>query len=339
MGGISHSYRLANPPCVVSHAAIVGPKEGEGPLASWFDEVSWDDTFGESSFEKGECQLLIRTVKKAMGKGNVNADQISFMLAGDLLNQIISASFAARQIKSPFLGMYGACSTMAESLAVGAMLMSGGMGEHVICTTASHFSTAERQYRLPLEMGCQRPPTAQRTVTASGATLLGRTGGNVIIPWVTLGQVIDLGIDDANHMGAAMAPAAADPVMHHFEETGRKVEDYDLIVTGDLGETGRMILEELLADGGYTVGGKLMDCGAEIYRGLDKVDSGGSGCGCSAAVLNGMLLTQLEAGEYERILFAATGALLSTTSMQQKETIPGIAHAVVLERRDACGIS
>ena len=333
MGSISHTYLLDNPPCVISHAAIVGPKEGEGPLAHWFDQICQDDTLGQDSFEKGECLLLQNTLQLAMEKANLSPDQLSFMLAGDLLNQIISASFAARQIKAPFLGMYGACSTMAESLAVGAMLLSGGFGHRILCATTSHFSTAERQYRTPLEMGCQRPPTAQRTVTGAGATLLGMDGGSIRIPRVTLGQVIDLGVTDANQMGAAMAPAAADTLIHHFEETGHGPDYYDRIVTGDLGEIGLDILRELLSGNGYALDERLMDCGAEIYKGLDNVDSGGSGCGCSAAVLNGMILPQMEQGAYDRVLFMATGALLSPTSTQQKESIPGIAHAVAFERR------
>jgi stage V sporulation protein AD len=303
-----------------------------GPIAPYFDQIIEDDMLGEKSFEKAECHLLQDCIHIVLDKGMLNSDQIAYLIAGDLLNQIISASFAARQIKIPYIGVYGACSSMAEALALGAMLMNAGYGQYGICATSSHFSTAERQYRTPLEMGCQRPPTAQRTVTGAGATLLGNQGGQVCIPCVTLGQVIDLGVTDVYQMGAAMAPAAADTLTHHFTETGRTAKDYDLIITGDLGEIGIEILRELMATSGFEVGEKIMDCGAEIFRGMTDVDAGGSGTGCSASVLNSMVLKKIEDGTYNRVLFAATGALLSPTTTMQKETIPGIAHAVVLER-------
>lgn len=333
MSIINHTHLLANRPGVVSHAAIVGPKEGEGPFRGYFDEICVDDKLGEDSFEKSECLFLQKSIQLALERAGLNADQVSFLLSGDLLNQIISASFAARQIKMPFLGLYGACSTMAESLALGAMLVNAGYGQHAVCATASHFSTAERQYRTPLEMGCQRPPTAQRTVTGAGATVLGAVGGSIVIPRVTVGEVIDMGVTDVNQMGAAMAPAAADTLTRHFEESGLTPGDYDLIVTGDLGEIGVQILEELMQQSGWDLGDRLMDCGAEIYKGLENVDAGGSGAACSASVLNGVILPRMEEGAYQKVLFMATGALLSPTTTMQKESIPGIAHAVAFERR------
>jgi stage V sporulation protein AD len=333
LASANHTHTLKNRPGVLAHAAVVGPKEGEGPFGSCFDEVNQDDMLGQDTFEKGECMFLQKSIRMAIEKAGLNSDQVSFLLAGDLLNQIISASFAARQIKCPFFGLYGACSTMAESLALGALLINAGYGEHAVCATTSHFSTAERQYRTPLEMGVQRPPTAQRTVTGAGATTLSAHAAAVEVARVTVGEVIDMGITDANQMGAAMAPAAAHTLCNHFSETGLTPAYYDLIVTGDLGEIGSQILNELMTKAGYPLNEKLLDCGAEIYRGLENVDAGGSGAACSAVVLNGVLLPKMEQGVYQRILFMATGALLSPTTTMQQESIPCIAHAVSFERR------
>jgi len=330
---------FSNPPMVISSAAIVGPMEGKGPLKDYFDTVLQDDTWGEDSWEKAERKMFESAVRTAMCKVSMEAGGIDCLLGGDLLNQIISANFAARELKLPFLGLYGACSTMAESLLIGGILIDGGYAGCVACTAASHFSTAERQYRNPLEMGGQTTPTAQRTVTGAGCSLLSgshtgeRIYRNVFLTAATIGKVIDLGITDANNMGAAMAPAAADTLAAHLSDMGRGVMDYDLIVTGDLGSFGSEMFLELCADKGMDISRRHLDCGNLIFSGSQKVDCGGSGCGCSASVLNAYLLERIEKGELRRILFMATGALLSPTSALQSDSIPGIAHGVVLERR------
>ena len=331
---------FSNPGAVISGAVIAGPLEGKGPLGGCFDIVLEEDTWGEDSWEKAERKMFEQAVRTAMDKAGLKAQDVDCLLGGDLLNQIISANFAARELKLPFLGLYGACSTMAESLLIGGMLLDGGYAQCVACTAASHFSTAERQYRNPLEMGGQTTPTAQRTVTGAGCSIAAGSGyngdriyGNVFITAGTIGRVTDLGITDANNMGAAMAPAAADTLAAHLSDTGRGVMDYDLIVTGDLGRFGSEMFLDLCRDKGIDLQGRHMDCGNEIFSQEQKVDCGGSGCGCSASVLNGYLLERIEKGELRRIFFMATGALLSPTSSMQSESIPGIAHGVVLERK------
>lgn len=315
-----------------SYAAVVGKKEGEGPLGNEFDDVIVDDTLGQKSWEKAESEMFLDVVKRCVTKSGKRMEDVEFLLGGDLLNQIISSSFAARQIGRPFLGLYGACSTMAESLALGAMMVDGGFSDCLMCATSSHFCTAERQYRFPLEMGTQRPPTSQWTVTGAGATMLVSSGGGAHISGVTIGQVVDFGIADVNNMGAAMAPAAAHTFVTHLTDTGRKPEDYDLIVTGDLGAIGTKLFLELVGEEGINLPqDRHLDCGLAIFAPEQDTHSGGSGCGCSASVLNSHILTKLFSGELKRILFMATGALLSPTSSQQGETVPSIAHAVVIE--------
>ena len=247
-------------------------------------------------------------------------------------NQIISSSFSARHFETPFIGLYGACSTMSESLAIGAALVDGGYAKKTICATVSHFSSAERQYRYPLELGNQRPPVSQWTVTGSGCTILSNEGRGNYISMATFGKVTDYGITDANNMGAAMAPAAAATIIEHFKDTNRMPSDYDLIVTGDLGKLGSEILRDLMEHYGFKLGSNYADCGQMIFARDQKTYQGGSGAGCSASVLNGYILKQMDAGKFNKILFVATGALLSTLSTQQGETIPCIAHAVVIER-------
>lgn len=327
------TIKLTKPPTMLSTAAIVGPKEGEGPLREYFDMVQKDDYFGQDSWEKAESKFVEEAVKRAISKSGVSITSIDYLLAGDLLNQIISSTFAARSLEIPYLGVYGACSTMAESLSIGSMIIDGGYADHIICATSSHFSSAERQYRFPLEQGVQRPPFAQWTVTGAGATLLTATGNGPYITHVTTGKVVDFGIKDANNMGAAMAPAAVDTISAHFKETGRKPDYYDLIVTGDLATIGKEIAKDLLLKEGYEVDNRFDDCGCMIFDN-EKQDThaGGSGCGCSASVLNGYLSKQLRQGNLNRILFVATGALLSPISSWQGESIPCIAHAVAIER-------
>ncbi|MDD6040574.1 MAG: stage V sporulation protein AD [Clostridia bacterium] len=327
---------LSSRPAICGSAAYAGKKEGEGPLGAQFDFVAQDELYNQDTFELAEKQLYLDAIRKAIRKGGSRPEEVQFLLGGDLLNQIITASFSARDLGIPFIGLYGACSTMAESIALGSMLLDGGHAQQVICAASSHFCTAERQYRYPLEFGSQRPPTAQWTVTGAGATLLSMTPKAPVLAHVShvcMGRVVDLGITDANNMGAAMAPAAADTLLALFSDTHTTPEDYDLIATGDLGQVGHDLLMQLmreqrmpLPDERYT------DCGLLIYdREKQDVHAGGSGCGCSGVVLNAHFLPKLQSGQIRRMIFMATGALMSLTSSQQGESIPGVAHAVVLE--------
>lgn len=332
LGGQTLQYY--NKPAIASWASIVGKKEGEGPLAHTFDQIEQDDTLGQESWEKAEARMLEMTVEMCLEKAGMHKKDVHVLLCGDLLNQITSASFAARQLDMPFLGVYGACSTMAESLVFGSMMVDGGYMGNAVCGTCSHFSTAERQYRTPLELGNQRTPTAQRTVTGAGATLLmaapppKHPGVNVTM--ATIGRVVDLGVTASDNMGAAMAPAASDTILHHLADTGRKPADYDLIVTGDLGYVGSELFLELCKRQGTVIDNHL-DCGCEIFAQDQDVHAGASGCGCAATVLNGWLLGRLSQGKLKRILFVATGALHSPTTSMQGESIPGVAHGIVLE--------
>lgn len=328
------TVRLQNPPSIISTATIVGPKEGEGPLKDKFDVILEDAQFNEKSWEKAESKMLENAVKLAIQKKKVELQRIDYLFGGDLLNQIISASFAARQLQIPFFGLYGACSTMTESLSLASMLIDGGYADYNIATASSHFASAERQFRLPLEMGSQRAPSAQWTATAAGAALVAKKGDGPYITHVTTGKVVDFGIKDVNNMGAAMAPAAADTILRHFKDTNFKPKDYDLIITGDLGRVGKELALDLLKENGMDISSNFTDCGVELYD-IEKqgVDSGASGCGCSAAVFCGHYYSLLRSGALNKILILSTGALMSPTSTQQGESIPGIAHAVTVERR------
>ena len=322
---------LGDPPGVAGFASVVGKKEGEGPLAATFDHISQDDSFGERSWEKAESAMQRLALAAALSKAGLSVSALDCLLAGDLLNQCIGSGFAVRGQDVPFFGLYGACSTMAESLALAALLLDGGFGQYAAAMTSSHFCSAERQYRTPLEYGGQRSPTAQWTVTGSGCVILSRQGSGPRVTHVTVGKIADKGVKDAANMGAAMAPAAYATIRAHLEETGRRPSDYDLIVTGDLGRLGRDIVADWFHRDGMDLA-QLADCGTLIYdlKGQD-VHCGGSGCGCSAAVLCGLLLNGMENGRWRRLLFCGTGALLSPTSTQQGESIPAICHAVALE--------
>ena len=324
---------LQDPPSVIGSAAVVGKKEGEGPLAATFDHISQDDSFGERSWEKAESAMQKLALAAALSKAGLSVSGLDYLLAGDLLNQCIGSGFAVRGQDVPFFGLYGACSTMAESLSLASMLLDGGYGTKIAAMTSSHFCSAERQYRTPLEYGGQRTPTAQWTVTGSGCVILADQGPGPYITHVTTGKVVDKGIKDASNMGAAMAPAAYSTLSAHFQDTGRKPSDYDLIVTGDLGQLGRDIVADWFHRDGMDLK-NFNDCGTLIYdlEGQD-VHCGGSGCGCSAVVLAGMLLNGMAGGRWKRILFCGTGALLSPTSSQQGESIPAICHAVALDIR------
>jgi stage V sporulation protein AD len=326
------TVEIQSKPRIIGTYNIVGPKEGKGPLKEYFDRILEDDLNGTESFEKAETSLLYTAVVESIKKANLKEVDINYLLTGDLLNQLFSSSFAARDLNIPFLGLYGACSTMAESLSVGAMIMEGGMANYLVAATSSHFSAAERQFRLPLEMGSQRAETAQWTVTGAGAMVLGKKGNFPYVTHVTTGKVKDYGITDANNMGVAMAPAAVDTIKQHFVDTGRKPSDYDIIATGDLGMIGRQFTEELLLEYKYDMKGHYIDCGEEIFNAEKQgTNAGGSGCGCSAVVATGYLYKNMLKGKFKRILLVSTGALLSSTSSLQGETIPGIAHAVSIE--------
>ena len=325
---------LPTAPAVLGSAAVVGKKEGEGPLKDRFDSISKDSYFGQSTWEKAESHMLRQCFELCCDKAQTPPSELDYILAGDLLNQCISSAFAMRQSAVPYLGLYGACSTMAEALSLGALLVDGGFAEKTCALTGSHFCTAERQYRFPLEYGGQRTPSSQWTATGAGAVILGKTG-SIRISHVTHGRIVDAGIKDASNMGSAMAPAAFDTIRAHFRDTGRSPEDYGAIFTGDLGALGHDILQALFRADGVTLGPRYMDCGVLLYDlATQNVNAGGSGCGCSAAVLAGHILRAMENGVWERVLFAATGALMSPTSSQQGESIPGICHALVLERED-----
>lgn len=328
---MTQTIEFKNRPKIVGSYSVVGPKEGKGPFGDYFDYVMKNDLFGEKTYEKAERKMLEQAVTGAIEKAGLTAGDINLLLAGDLLNQIISSSYAARAFNVPYLGMFGACSTMAESLAIGASLVNGGHFRNVICATGSHFSTAERQFRFPLELGNQRVPTSQWTVTAAGASVLSLEGDGPVVAMATFGKVVDFGIIDVNNMGAAMAPSAADTLQAHFEDTGRKPTDYDLIATGDLGKLGAEILIDLLEDKGIKLGPNYSDCGHSYFTRKQDTMCGGSGCGCSASVLNSYIITKLKRGELKRVLFVPTGALMSTTATQQGESIPGVSHAIVLE--------
>jgi len=323
---------LKSRPRIIAATSIVGPKEGEGPLKDYFDIVLNDDLKGQDSFEKAESQILYTAITDSIKKAGLKEQDIDYLLAGDLLNQIISSSFAARSMDVPFLGLYGACSTMTESLSIGAMLIDGEFANHVIAATSSHFSAAERQFRYPLEYGAQRSPLSQWTVTGAGSMVLGKEGNFPYATYVTTGKVKDYGIVDSNNMGAAMAPSAVATISQHFKDTGRSPKDYDLIATGDLGDIGKDLTNKLLLEYGYDVSSIYIDCGSEIFDNeRQKTCSGGSGCGCSAVVDCGYIYKSLKNGKFKRVLLISTGALMSTTSSLQGETIPGVAHAVAIE--------
>jgi stage V sporulation protein AD len=323
-------------PKIMSAATVVGPLEGEGPLGTCFDVVYPDQLAGHKSWEACERAMMKEAVSLALSKGGLTAEQVDFLLAGDLLNQIISCNFAARDLGIPFLGLYGACSSFAESLGLAASLVDAGFATHTLAAVSSHYGTSERQYRFPTEYGGQRPPHSQYTVTGSGAALVtsaAQAGKTQAVTHFTIGRVLDLGIKDPYEMGAAMAPAAADTLQRHLLDTGRTPTDYDLILTGDLASVGRNIMLELMDLAGIDIHANYDDCGCRIFdREQQPVFAGGSGCACAAVVTLGSVLKQMHDNDLQRVLVIATGALLSPLTYQQGETIPGVAHAIVLEQ-------
>lgn len=328
----SQTVRMQSPPTVAAFAAVAGKLEGEGPLGKNFDFISEDSYFGEASWEKAESAMLKQCFSMACDKASVAPSELEFLFAGDLLNQCTGSTFAMRDSGVPFFGLYGACSTMAESLCLASMTLDGGFADTVCAATCSHFCSSERQFRFPLEYGGQRPPTAQWTVTGAGAVILQAMGNGPFVTHVTAGKIKDLGITDANNMGAAMAPAAYDTLSAHFADTGRAPEYYDAIFTGDLGSLGHQIVLDRFKQDGVDLAGRYFDCGMLIFD-ADKQDvhAGGSGCGCAASTLCAYILPMMQQGVWKKVLFSATGALMSTTSAQQGESIPGICHAVSIE--------
>ncbi len=327
-----------NKPRIISTGTIAGPKECQGVVGQYVDKALNDDMFEENTYEKAECKMLSYAISQAIKNAGATEKEVDMLISGDLLNQIISASFAARDFNVPFLGVYGACSTLAEAYALAATLIDGGYIKNAVAATGSHFSSAERQYRYPLELGNTRPPQSQWTVTGAGGAFISDMGtsyardSHIAITSATIGKVVDFGITDVNNMGAAMAPAAMDTVFRHLKDTGQKPRDYDLILTGDLGALGSRIFKDLLWEKGVDTQENHVDCGEIVYKVVEDEFQGGSGAGCSAVVFHSYIMDKLKRGELKRVLLAATGALLSTVSSGQGESIPCICHAVSVER-------
>lgn len=335
------SLLYKNPPKVLAAASIVGQKEGDGPLGHLFDRIEMDPKFGMDTWEEAESELQLQTAKKAMEKSGMSEEEIRYLFAGDLLAQGIATSYGIMELGIPLFGLYGACSTCGESLSLASMAVNAGYADCAMAMTSSHFASAEKEFRFPLEYAGQRPLSTTWTVTGAGAFVLACDGfgdaksASVCVAGITTGKVVDYGVKDSMHMGAAMAPAAADTIYQHLMDMGREVSDYDRIITGDLGSIGQTILKELMEKKGVELGDRHEDCGMLIYD-ADTQDThaGGSGCGCAAATLAAYILPKLERGEWKRVLLVPTGALLSKVSFNEGQSIPGIAHGVVLEH---CG--
>ncbi|NLL77424.1 MAG: stage V sporulation protein AD [Clostridiales bacterium] len=329
------SIEIKNPVYIRESASVVGTKEGQGPLAELFDMVGEDDMFGCDSWEEAESSLQKDAVYLALGKAGMKKEEIRYILAGDLLGQSIASSFGLASYEMPLIGMYGACSTCGLTLSMGAMTIAGGFAEHVVCVTSSHFASAEKEFRFPLGYGNQRPLSASWTVTGSGAFVLSSdvgTKSRAKITGITTGKIVDYGLKDSLNMGACMAPAACDTIYNNLTDFNRKPSDYDKIITGDLGTVGQHALIDLLNEKNIDISGQHMDCGIEIYDAKEQdTHAGGSGCGCSAVTLSAYILKKIEEGVWKRVLFVPTGALLSKTSFNEGQTVPGIAHGVVIE--------
>lgn len=326
------SICLENPVHILSGASIVGKKEGDGPLAQYFDVIGEDSMFGCDSWEEAESTLQKEAGQMAISKAKLTQQDIRMMFSGDLLAQSTASAYGIVDLQIPFYGLFGACSTMGEALSMGAMAVSAGYADYALSLTSSHFGSAEKEFRFPLEYGNQRPLSASWTVTGSGACVLGKSGGKAKITGLTTGKIVDFGLKDSQNMGACMAPAACDTIYQHLMDFDRLPEYYDKIITGDLGSIGQRILFDLLAEKGFDISAQHMDCGMEIFD-SDKQDThaGGSGCGCAASVFASYILLKLYMREWKRILFVPTGALMSKVSFNEGQSVPGIAHAVVVE--------
>jgi stage V sporulation protein AD len=327
----SYTISFLEPPVITGYGAVAGKKEAEGPIGKCFQKIYYDSRAGQKTWEKAEARFQQDAFTMALEKSGNHPEDIDYIFAGDLLNQLISSSYSMRAFNIPYLGQYGACSTMAQGLIMSSMAVAGGSAVTAGVVTSSHFCTAERQYRYPLEYGGVRPQTAQWTVTGSGSAIISKSGKGINICHGTVGKIVDKGVTDLNNMGAAMAPAAVDTLLNFFRDTQTSPEDYDRIYTGDLGQVGTDIFHHLLQQKGYNVNQNHRDCGLIIFdREKQDVHAGGSGCGCGASVLCGNILPQMEQGKLSNILFMATGALMSPTSSQQGESIPSVAHLVHL---------
>ncbi|MCD8159168.1 MAG: stage V sporulation protein AD [Clostridiales bacterium] len=328
-----YSVKFSNPVNIKTVSSVVGTMEGEGPLGEYFDIRVNDNLYGEKTWEKAETKFAEKAVEEVIKKAALNTGEIDYILAGDLQNQAAASCYGVKKFNRPFFGLYGACSTFGESLALGAAFIDGGWGKNIVCETSSHFCAAEKQFRFPTELGNQRPQTSTWTVTGAGAAVLSKEKSPVVITGVTSGRIVDLGITDANNMGAAMAPAAADIIYNHLKDFGVKPSDYDRIYTGDLGTVGQALLIKLLKEKDCDISEIHRDCGILIYDGKKQdTHAGGSGCGCSAAVFSFIFKKFLE-GAYKKILFVPTGALMNPTSVMQGENIMGICHLLRIERR------
>ena len=328
------SVKFEEPPIICAAASVVGQKEGDGPFGDVFDQIESDPKVGGDTWEDAEGRLQERAAELAIQKAGCGKEAIRYMVAGDLLGQLMASSFGLAGFDKPLFGVYGACSTMGESIGIGSMLVEGGFADYVLAMTSSHFASAEKQFRFPLGYANQRPKASTWTVTGSGAVVIckgDQKQGMAKITGITTGKIVDYGVKDTMNMGACMAPAAASVVAAHFKDFGTDPSEYDQIITGDLGMVGKDILIDILRSEGYDIADRYIDCGIEIYGRDAQAQAGGSGCGCSAVMLAGYVLKQLEIGEWKRVLFVPTGALLSVVSFNEGNSIPGIAHAVRLE--------
>ena len=325
------TIKFDNPPTILECSSIVGPKEAQGPLAKYFDQTLEDEFWGEKTWEKAESKIIKEATNMVISKAGIAVDEIDCIFAGDLLNQCLSSSFGLRESNIPFFGVFGACSTFVESMSLSA-IATESFADYALCATSSHFCSAEKQFRFPLELGNQRPPTSQWTVTGAGSAIISKNGTGPYITHITPGRIVDMGIKDANNMGAAMAPAFSDTLITHFMDTGRSPNYYDAIISGDLGHIGKEIAIDIAKSKGYNIKSNYNDCGVLIFdKNAQDTHAGGSGCACCGTVFSGYLFKQLKEKKLKKILLIATGALMNSTSSQQGESIPGIAHAISIE--------
>ncbi len=326
------SIAFENTPHIISTASVVGKKEGEGPIGNLFDKICEDNLLGAKTWEEAESKFQKEACEIAMKKAGIKQEKVRYLFGGDLLRQGTATSMGVAALQIPLFGLFGACSTSGEAIALSAMMVSAGYGERIMAVTSSHFGSAEKEFRFPLEYASQRPLSAQWTVTGSGAFLIGTQKSHVRVAGVTIGKIVDFGLKDSQNMGACMAPAACDTILQNFSDFGRDVSDYDHIFTGDLGYVGQDILLDLIKKQGKDISGKHDDCGKIIFdQNTQDTHAGGSGCGCAATTLSAYILPKIESGEWKRILFVPTGALMSTVSFNEGQTVPGIAHGVILE--------
>ena len=328
----SQSIQFEKAPYIVSSGSIVGKKESEGPLGTLFDRMDETCLFGESTWEAAESTMQKEACCIALDKANIDPKEVRYLYGGDLLRQGIATSMGVEELKIPMFGLFGACSTSGEALALSSMSVAAGYGEYMLAVTSSHFGSAEKEFRFPLGYANQRPLSSQWTVTGSGAFLVGTRKSHVRITGITVGKIVDYGLKDSQNMGACMAPAACDTILRNLEDFGRKESDYDHIFTGDLGYVGQSILFDLMRKEGKDIKPNHADCGMLIFdQQTQNTNSGGSGCGCAAVTLSAYILPKIESGEWKRVLFVPTGALMSTVSYNEGESVPGIAHGIVLE--------